>query len=210
MQSKAEMQATSGQILKASAVAAVAASVVLVTLVLPAEYGVDPLDTGRALGLTAIADPQAGVAATPVEVGREYVPTAQGAAAAYGGAFKTETTTFTLQPYQYLEYKYQLEKGASMVFSWSADVPLTHDFHGEPDVKGAAEVTSYDKRRLQAGNGSLVALFTGIHGWYWENPTGQAVTIRLSSAGFYSGGLELHSDRTRKVHQLSAVQAGNP
>jgi len=210
MQAAAEMQASRGQILKATIVAAVAATMVLVTLVLPAEYGVDPLGTGRALGLMAVADPQAGLAAVPVEVGMEYVPTVQGAAAAYGAAFKTETTSFTLQPYQYLEYKYQLEKGASMVFSWIADVPLTHDFHGEPDVKGAAAVTSYDKRRLQAGNGSLVAPFTGIHGWYWENPTGQPVTIKLTSSGFYSGGLELHSDRTRKVHQLTAVPAGNP
>lgn len=205
-----EMEASRSRILKASAMALVAASVVLVTLVLPAEYGVDPLGTGRMLGLTAIADPQAGAPAPSTEVGIEYVPTAQGAAAAYAGAFKTEATSFTLGPYEWLEYKYQLEKGAGMVFSWTADAAVTHEFHGEPDVGTEKDVISFDKRRLQASNGSLVAPFTGIHGWYWENTTGQPVTIKLSSSGFYSGGLELRSDRSRKTHELTAVQAGNP
>jgi len=199
-----------GKIIKASIIALLAALVILVTLVLPAEYGVDPLGTGKALGLTAIADPQVGLPAPSAGVGMEYVPTAQGAAAAYAGAFKTETTSFTLGPYEWLEYKYQLEKGAGMVFSWTADAAVTHDFHGEPDEKGTAEVISFDKRRLQASNGSLVAPFTGIHGWYWENTTGQPVTVKLSSAGFYSGGLELRSDRSRKTHELTAVQVGNP
>ena len=43
------------QILLATAGALAIAIVVLVTTVLPAEYNVDPLGTGRALGLTALA-----------------------------------------------------------------------------------------------------------------------------------------------------------
>ena len=86
MSATEEALASRSTVLKASAVAFVAASVVLVTLVLPVEYGVDPLGTGRALGFTAIADPQAEPVAPP-EVGMEYVPTQHGAAAAYGAAF---------------------------------------------------------------------------------------------------------------------------
>jgi hypothetical protein len=210
MSAPESMLATKGQILKASAITLVVAGVALVTLVLPAEYGVDPLGTGRALGLTAIADPQEGLPIASTEVGFEYVPAIQGAAAAYAGAYKTETYTFTLGPYEWIEYKYQMEKGASMVFSWAASEAVTHDFHSEPDVKGSAEVISYDKRRLRGSNGSLAAPFTGIHGWYWENTTGSPVTVKVSAAGFFAGGLELRSDRTSKVHELSAVQAVNP
>ena len=43
------------RILTATAVAFVTAVVVLVTAVLPAEYGIDPLGTGKMLGLTALA-----------------------------------------------------------------------------------------------------------------------------------------------------------
>ena len=34
-------------------------------------------------------------------------------------------------------------------------------------------------------NGSYVAPFTGIHGWYWENPGTEELIITLSTAGFY-------------------------
>jgi len=44
------------RILTATVVSADIALVVLVTTVLPAEYGIDPLGTGRALGLTALAE----------------------------------------------------------------------------------------------------------------------------------------------------------
>jgi hypothetical protein len=41
-----------------TAIALGLAAVILVTTVLPAEYGIDPLGTGEALGLTAIARPE--------------------------------------------------------------------------------------------------------------------------------------------------------
>ena len=43
----------------ATAVALVAAAVVLVAFVLPSEYGIDPLRTGHALGLTDLASASA-------------------------------------------------------------------------------------------------------------------------------------------------------
>jgi len=43
------------RILKATAVALVVATALLFIAVLPAEYGIDPLGTGRMLGLTALA-----------------------------------------------------------------------------------------------------------------------------------------------------------
>ena len=34
-------------------------------------------------------------------------------------------------------------------------------------------------------HGTFVAPSTGIHGWFWENKTGKAVTLKVISAGFY-------------------------
>lgn len=52
----------------ATAAAMFVAGVLLVTVILPAEYGVDPVGTGRALGLTQIAGAEPGVAAVAAPV----------------------------------------------------------------------------------------------------------------------------------------------
>src|SRR4030095_15515352 len=50
---------STGRIVAASAIALVVALVVLVVAVLPAEYGIDPLGTGKALGLLELAQASA-------------------------------------------------------------------------------------------------------------------------------------------------------
>lgn len=47
---------TSAQLLRSTAIAAVAAGAILVTIVLPAEYGVDPTGAGRFLGLAKMGE----------------------------------------------------------------------------------------------------------------------------------------------------------
>ena len=48
---RAELPSTR-QLLRSTIIAVVAAAVILITVVLPAEYGVDPTGAGRAMGLT--------------------------------------------------------------------------------------------------------------------------------------------------------------
>src|SRR5437773_2443403 len=47
---------TSRQLLRSTLIAVAAAAVLLVTVVLPAEYGIDPTGTGRLIGLTQMGD----------------------------------------------------------------------------------------------------------------------------------------------------------
>jgi hypothetical protein len=182
--------------------AALIATAILITIVLPAEYGIDPLGTGDALGLTvmskaAVAEPVAAPAgATGV------TPVVEGPVARYSAPFKRDAAEFTLGPYDYLEYKYHLAAGASMIYSWTATAPVIHDFHGEHD--GDAEnVTSYDKNNRRDDHGAFTAPFSGIHGWYWENPGGEPITVKVTSSGFYASALEFRSDKTRVPHELS-------
>ena len=102
-------------ILIATAAAAVAAAIILVVAVLPAEYGIDPLGTGRLLGLTDLAGGSSG------------------AITRQDAAYKTNTASFELGPYEFVEFKYRLEQGATMVYSWTATGPVIYDFHSEPD-----------------------------------------------------------------------------
>ena len=53
--SQAELP-SSGQLIRSTVIAAVTAVALLVTIVLPAEYGVDPTGIGRALGFTDMGD----------------------------------------------------------------------------------------------------------------------------------------------------------
>lgn len=198
---------------RTTAIALVVAGVILVTAVLPAEYGVDPVGTGRWLGLTDIAAPPL----DPVEMtrseGAALKPKANGPISEYPGQFKFDVYEIVLQPYEYVEYKYQLEQGATMTYSWTASAPVLQDFHGERAggvENGAPAEESFDKRDRQAADGSFTAPFAGIHGWYWENPGGQPVTVRLTTSGFYNAAVEIRSDRTRTARPLRALDTLTP
>jgi hypothetical protein len=194
----------------ASAIAVVVAALVLVTAVLPAEYGIDPLGTGRMFGFTALS--QAGaVIPVPPPQGDTLAPVQQGAFALYPGEYKFDSREFVLGPYEYIEYKYRLAKDATMLFSWTADGDVAHDFHGDPDGAPANSEQSYDKQPRRRADGSFTAPFSGIHGWFWENPGGETITVRVTTAGFYTTAHEFHFNGTRQdrtVRTLDSIPLG--
>ena len=93
----------------------------------------------------------------------------------------------------------------SSVSGWSASSSLLHDLHGEPDGGKPDAEQSFDKQSRRQGNGTLIAPFAGIHGWFWENPGAEKITIKLKTAGFYASALEIHSDRSRRVRPVTAL-----
>lgn len=175
---------TRKRLVAATGIALVVAALLLVAAVLPAEYGIDPLGTGKALGLTALFEADSQGEATSA------ARTAEGDAVPLPRVYKTESTTFMLGPGQAFEYKYRIEQGGGMVYTWSATGPMKYEFHGDPDGIGA-KVLSYEKGQADFASGSFVAPASGIHGWYWENAGSAVATITLKSAGFYSSGDEM-------------------
>jgi len=156
----------------------------LVTVILPAEFAVDPLGIGARLGLLDL-----GVVGQQVEA-LNNTSTAGGSRAALivpqEKPFNHETVEFTLEPKGSIEYKYRLEAGEALLFSWKSTSAVAYEFHAEPDGAPRGYAQSYDKGTNPGASGTLTAPFAGIHGWYWENPTDQRVTVTLSSAGFYN------------------------
>ena len=196
-------------LLKATALAFVVAMIVLVTAVLPAEYGVDPLGTGQALGLSALS--AGGVMApVPPPEGEALAPTQIGQMALYPGEYKLDSREIVLGPYEYVEFKYHLERDATMLFSWTASGGVVHDFHGDPDGAPSSAVQSYDKEPRRRADGSFVAPFSGIHGWFWENPGGETITIRLTTAGFYASAHQFRYDGTRQAREVRALETIAP
>jgi hypothetical protein len=203
------------KLLTATGIALVVASAILVTVVLPAEYGIDPLKTGRALGLTALsnanekpakpASAAAGAETTSAEPERTFIspvlvpsptgdaPTVKDVLIRQRRPFQFDSREITLAPGEGMEIKYNMRKGAGLVYSWTAGATLFYEFHGEPDVKpegkqGTDYYESYDlddKKGNTESHGTFLAPSTGIHGWFWENKSDKAVTLKLVSAGFY-------------------------
>lgn len=185
-----------------TAIALLVAITILVVFVLPAEYGIDPLGTGDALGLTALSRPVKQPPPAPLPAGSDMKPNPLGPISQYSAPFKTDRVQFTLGPYDYVEYKYQMVEGGQMVFAWKATAPVINDFHGELNAD-PEKVTSFDTTNWQDAQGTFTAPFTGIHGWYWENPTGKPITVTLQTSGFYGSAIEFKSDKTTAPHELA-------
>jgi hypothetical protein len=158
------------------------AGLILVGAVLPAEYGVDPLGTGARLGLTALNDAERNAQAL---TGGTAVNAAT--VVAQGGAFRQESVEFTVPPRKFVEYKYRLERGEALLYSWKTTDPVNYDFHGEPDGAPAGFAESFEKKdAVSQASGTFTAPFPGIHGWYWENRSDREMTVTLTTAGFYN------------------------
>lgn len=193
------------RLVKATVLSVVVAYALLVTIVMPAEFGIDPLGTGRLLGLNALKDTAASAPSPAVEVprseGRESNETlAAKAKAAFGaaegqtldaaafssseGAINKHTMTLTLEPGKGAEVKSALKAGQGLVFNWTSTGAVAVDMHGErPDVKNAW--TSYSvEAAQQRASGTFVASFDGTHGWYWQNRGETPVEVNIEVVGF--------------------------
>lgn len=211
---------------------AATAAVLLTCIVLPAEYGIDPLGTGKALGLTGLAQASArsemkqaaGPATTISEatiapvLQPDKVDSRWGESASVTGAFIAQAKPFqfdsreiTLGPGEGMEIKYHMQKAAGLVYSWTASAPVLYDFHGQPDVPPAEAATddeyfeSYDRADVSGKsefNGTLVAPSTGIEGWFWENASADTVKIRLVAAGFFDWVFENRDEQKTRLKPM--------
>ena len=116
--------------------------------------------------------------------------------------YLSDEVTFTLEPSTFVEYKYRMDKGAPMLYSWRAAGELEYDFHTEPQNTESSAVVSFEKGNASTRLGSYVAPFDGLHGWYWKNNGRTPVTITLTSTGFYRGPTEFRMDGSRIPHTL--------
>ncbi len=173
-------------------VALLVAGLALVVGVLPAEFGVDPTGIGRRLGLLELSAVKQQVAAIEgargaASGGQTVVPSER--------SFQRETVEFALKPHEFVEYKYRLDSGQSLLYSWNATGAVNLEFHAEPDGAPKGYAQTYEKRSaVTSASGTLVAPFAGIHGWFWENTTDAPITVTLSSAGFYTVAHEFRKD----------------
>lgn len=188
---------SSGKLLRSTLVALGVAMLLLVTVVLPAEYGVDPTGIGRVLGLKEMgeikmrlaretaADGSADSAAgTP---GTAPSPRSTAAPPPTRDSAKSDVATVTLNPGQGREFKLTMKKDARVTYHWATERGVVnYDTHGDPVPMPKGFYHGYGKGQGKtADSGVLVAAFDGIHGWFWRNRGRQPVTVTLRVAGDY-------------------------
>lgn len=188
---------SSAQLLKSTIIAAVSAVVILVTVVLPAEYGIDPTGVGRAIGLAEMGEIKTQLA-EEAEADRrldaaadeqssllgEFLGLFVGAAHAQEAEAWTDTVTFTLAPDASAEIKLVMAEGDVAEYAWVAEGGrINFDLHAHGD----GQSIDYDRGRgATDGAGSIEAPFPGEHGWFWRNRDDSEVTVTLQMRGAYS------------------------
>ncbi|MDQ3684648.1 MAG: transmembrane anchor protein [Acidobacteriota bacterium] len=188
---------SSRQLLRSTIIAIVVAAVLLVTVVLPSEYGIDPTRLGRVLGLTRMgeikmslareAEQDRAAATAPVQqsaVTSPPPPAQQTQNTANPSAPRTDEMSVTLKPGGGAEVKLEMSKGAKVSYEWTtAGGPVNHDTHGDnPQV----DYHGYSKgQQMERDSGELTAVFDGKHGWFWRNRGNAEVTVTLKTNGVY-------------------------
>ena len=177
------MNTPSRQLLLATVIAIAVAAVLLVCVVLPAEYGLDPLRTGQMLGLGPLAEAKRVQAANARTEGSFMH--------AHPRKHRSVTIEINVKPREELEYKAHLAAGEPMLYSWATHNggKVYHEFHGEP-TEGEWPKNYFRSYEVvasgAAANGSFVAPFTGMHGWYWRNLSDAPLTIVLEVSGYFT------------------------
>ena len=199
---------SSAQLIKSTIIAIVTAAIILVTIVLPSEYGIDPTGIGRMLKLAemgeikqqlaeeAEADRQKDLMKNPTDnktssnlldnILGSIIKTAHAHSSHDHSAMEkwSGQISVILTPGEGTEIKLVMEKGAEAEFLWEAKGGVVNfDLHGD----GGDNNISYEKgRAVSSKEGVLKAAFTGNHGWFWRNRGKQDVTVTLSVRGDYS------------------------
>jgi hypothetical protein len=165
--------------------ALLAAGLILVMFVLPAEFAVDPLGIGARTGLLELG--QVGQQVTALTASATGGATQAAIIVPQDRPLTQETVAFKVAPHEGMEYKYRLDKGEALLFSWKATAPVNYEAHAEPDGAPRGYAQSYEKGEGRAeASGTLTAPFSGIHGWFWENRSDTEVTVTLTTAGYYN------------------------
>jgi hypothetical protein len=149
-------------------VAFLVAVVILIFVILPAEYNLDPTGVGEKLGLTIFNE------------NAEKKDTNQNSTEG------TDSIVLTVPAGRGIEYKLSMKKFLKVSYQWETDQgDLYVDLHGEPlgDTTGYFE--SYAIATTSSMKGSFTAPFEGSHGWYWKNESEQDIKVQLIVKGEY-------------------------
>lgn len=197
------------QLIQSVIMAFIIGTIVLLTAVFPAEYGMDPLGTGELFGFSKLyqGDSDSGnneiqdaslssisfkklkiekvgsPASVPKPVEANNPPPEEQVPQ------RDDIIEVLVPAGKGIEYKFLMLKYGSVKYEWSVDKGIVYiDFHGEVKQENPPENVFYESYTLAYSNnmaGTLTAPFEGKHGWYFRNDTDQDITVTIRLKGEY-------------------------
>ena len=177
------------KLMQSTILAAIVALTLLITVVMPSEYGIDPTGVGRLLGLKQMGEIKTQLAeeadadnqASAVQQGQLAAPVNEPSAGS-----QRHQMLITLKPNEAAEVKLEMRKDARVTYQWTSSGPVNVDAHGDPVNAPKGFYHGYGKaRQITSGDGVLQAAFEGKHGWFWRNRGSETITIQLDTTGDY-------------------------
>ena len=192
------------KLIKSTLSAAVVAAILLITTVLPAEYGIDPTGIGQAIGLKKMGEIKVSLKEEALadkakaaqiidqdqtlqnqEKGGESI-SQEATLSQSENPMQQETIRVTLKPNQGAEVNTKMSRGQTLTYKWSTDSGRANfDVHGD-SKKLNIDYFTYEKGSEQTKEGKITAAFDGSHGWFWRNRTSQTLTVALQVSGEFS------------------------
>jgi hypothetical protein len=199
--------------------AAAGAAVLLIAVILPAEYGIDPTGFGRLAGISSLSEkapaPARDFGQTMVFNIEEYDPTAEQIEQSIRGLihleekpFLTETIDLKIEDFGEIEHKFIMPADTTLLYSWEVlDAKgdgVYFEFHGHPSSADAPNYPegfeqAYSKGEGTTQSGSFTTPFPGYHGWYLMNLEEGPITIRLQVSGYWQEHKEMYRAVDGKV-----------
>lgn len=201
---------TKAQLIKSTLLALIVGLLAFVVAVLPAEFGKDPLGTGKLFGFdklyigegteetievnTETAGPKTykklklEKLGSPPSVPRPVEADNPPPAEQY--EMRNDTIKITVPARKGIEYKFKALKHANVKYEWATDdgTIVYIDFHGEVYQENPPENVFYESYTLAYTNnmaGTFTAPFEGKHGWYFRNESNKPVDVILRLKGQY-------------------------
>src|SRR5215204_2053532 len=197
------------KIIKALFIALLIAAVLLITIVLPAEYGIDPTGAGKVFGFSRLHIPKDSVLARtgPDTITQTRYPLIKMEKAGSGPEVprpaeaddpapekqleqREDSILVTVPAGKGIEYKTYMLKYGKMKYEWTTDKGTVYfDFHGEVHQANPPKDVFYESYTIAYSHnmvGTFLAPFEGKHGWYFRNKGSEDINVTIRLKGQYS------------------------
>lgn len=196
-------------IIKSTIIALIIGITLLITAVLPAEYGMDPTGAGKLFGFSRLyvaGEALGGDAGSSTQTVQSNpliklekagsgsdVPRpaeADNPAPMQQLAHRDDSVQVTVPAGKGIEYKINMLKHGKMKYEWATDKGIVYfDFHGEVKQAKEAKAVYFESYTIAYSNnmvGTFLSPYEGKHGWFFRNNSDKDIVVTLRLQGEYT------------------------